>query len=128
MSFLLLDQRISNLCVKNIVQLNPKLKIQCLAITFAIVNNFCYMTRFKCRLTHVHYCFSTLNHINQVYSIRKCKLHNTETSMATQVDALTIKTDNQRPFRRGVKEFSRELRSIGDYMDWHRRRLRKYWV
>lgn len=49
-----------------------------LTIPFAIVNNFCDVTRLKCRLTGLHKYISTLNYINQVHSIWEGKLSKME--------------------------------------------------
>lgn len=53
------------------MQIKP---IRDLAISFAVVNNFGDVARLKCRLTGLDKHSPSLNGINQIYSIWKCKL------------------------------------------------------
>lgn len=61
------------------VQTGMKIKpIKYLTISFAIMNDFGDIGRLKCRLTGIDQHHPSLNGINQIYSIWKCKLAETK--------------------------------------------------
>nr|GME21779.1 hypothetical protein Iba_scaffold29201CG0010 [Ipomoea batatas] len=95
------------MCIYNILQLDTKLEIQCLQISFTIMNNFSDITRLHCRLTGFDQSLSPLNGINQIYCVWKGYLHNTKSPMAAKINTLTIKTNYKLVLRRRLQEFNR---------------------
>ncbi|KAM1819812.1 hypothetical protein ACFX11_001445 [Malus domestica] len=87
-----------HLGIYNIVQLDAKLKVQGLTISFAIMNDFGDIGRLKCRLIGIDQHHPSPNGINQIYSIWTCKLHDTESSITTEVNSLAIETNDKWPF------------------------------